>query len=310
MHNLTLLMSLITKPMLACNPNSNWETNGIGNIFPVLATPKIDGIRALKINGCIVSRSFNLIPNLIIRKELEQMLPDGADGEIVSGDTFYTTSSVVMSINYNVNNFVYYWFDWVIDSLDVPYIQRINKMVEYANSHTLESSLAKIIVLVPDIINNQQILNKYEKYALKANFEGVILRKPDGKYKCRRSTLSEQLLIKLKRCNDSEAIIIGTEELMHNNNTPEYNNIGYAIKSSHKTGLVAGNTLGSIIAQTKDGIIFKIGSGFTNKLRTTIWNNRENIIGQYVKYKHLNYGSLEAPRSPVFVGIRHQDDMN
>ncbi|NBX70281.1 MAG: hypothetical protein EBR01_15185, partial [Proteobacteria bacterium] len=55
--------------------------------FPVYATPKLDGIRALKVNGEMVSRTLKPIRNSEISKALKELLPNGSDGEILSGKT-------------------------------------------------------------------------------------------------------------------------------------------------------------------------------------------------------------------------------
>ena len=60
--------------------------------FPYLATPKIDGIRFLMIDGQAVSRSFKPIRNRYIQERLE-CLPDGIDGEITCGDNFQVSLS-------------------------------------------------------------------------------------------------------------------------------------------------------------------------------------------------------------------------
>jgi hypothetical protein len=70
---------------------------GVDLSFPLLATPKIDGVRALVVDGRLVSRSFKLIPNVALRAALETMLPEGADGEISCGSSLYDTTSAVMS---------------------------------------------------------------------------------------------------------------------------------------------------------------------------------------------------------------------
>ena len=49
--------------------------------FPYAATPKIDGIRFLIVNGQAVSRSFKPIRNKYIQDLLSTALPDGVDGE-------------------------------------------------------------------------------------------------------------------------------------------------------------------------------------------------------------------------------------
>ena len=66
-------MSLITRPMLAVPA----KLESIK--YPVLATPKIDGIRTLKLDGSLVSRTFHSIPNKHIKTILESILPYTAE---------------------------------------------------------------------------------------------------------------------------------------------------------------------------------------------------------------------------------------
>ena len=82
----------ITKPMLAASLKN---INQLDYTKGYLATPKIDGIRALMIDGHLVSRTFKPIRNNYIRTMLEAVLPDGADGEIVCPGV--TTSSPSLS---------------------------------------------------------------------------------------------------------------------------------------------------------------------------------------------------------------------
>ena len=280
--------------------------------FPVLATPKIDGIRALKIDGVLVSRAFKPIPNSQIRGILEELLPDGADGEITCGG-FHRTTSVVMSHDKTAYPFVFYWFDWVPSKAHscLPYTERVRMIQEYADTSLPCSE--PIVSLIPDLINNQETLAKYESQALSAGYEGVMLRRPEGKYKYGRSTLSEGFLVKLKRYQDSEATVIGAEELMHNNNEPQLNNFGMTVRQRRQEHLVSGNTLGALIAQTispeGEMVKFKIGTGYTDELRASLWASRHDIVGKLVKYRYMGYGNKVAPRCPVFIGIRHADDV-
>jgi DNA ligase-1 len=69
-------------------------------VFPLGATPKIDGIRALTVGGRLVSRTLKPIPNRLLRDALESVLPDGADGELLAGATFQDCTSRVMSANH------------------------------------------------------------------------------------------------------------------------------------------------------------------------------------------------------------------
>lgn len=277
--------------------------------FPVLATPKIDGIRALKINGSLVTRSFKSIPNNSIREHLESLLPDGADGEILCGDSLYTTTSAVMTIQGELPpSLVFYWFDWVSGSTDVPYYERVRLIKQHSLEHP------SVIKLFPDTLHNMKELAEYKSEALRKTrnrdpFEGIMLRKPDGRYKCGRSTISEMLLVKIKPYLDSEATVIGTEPLMHNDNEPTLDNFGNIKRASKQQHMVTKDTLGSIIARTEEGVVFKIGTGYTQEARTHLWESRYDIVEKLVKYRHMGSNKI-APRSPVFLGIRHPYDIS
>ncbi|KKK86939.1 hypothetical protein LCGC14_2758210, partial [marine sediment metagenome] len=65
----------ITKPMLAATLK---DVNQLDYSKGYLATQKLDGIRALMIDGKLVSRTFKSIRNNHIRTMLEDVLPDGA----------------------------------------------------------------------------------------------------------------------------------------------------------------------------------------------------------------------------------------
>ena len=81
-------MNHITKPMLAGKCERPDALS-----FPVLATPKLDGIRCLKIDGRALTRSFKPVSNRFTRGWIEANLPDGLDGElIVRGTTFSETA--------------------------------------------------------------------------------------------------------------------------------------------------------------------------------------------------------------------------
>ena len=87
--------SLITKPMLAGKCE---RMNALS--FPLFATPKLDGIRCLKIGGRALTRSFNPISNIHTREWIEANLPDGVDGELIvlcgaPHNNFYVEPSVM-----------------------------------------------------------------------------------------------------------------------------------------------------------------------------------------------------------------------
>ena len=297
----------ITKPMLAAS------LENIDSIkFPVYVTPKLDGIRCLKIDGNVVSRTFKPIRNAELAAAVKDLLPDGSDGELIMGGTFQNTTSMVMSADKMIGNekAYFYWFDYVLDDNKKSYLERMEDMKKFMEDHPeiLTASPVKIVPLVPTEINTVEELMKYESEVLEQGFEGVMIRSATGPYKFGRSTLKEGSLVKMKKFDDDEAIIIGFNELQKNTNEKTKDEFGYAKRSSHKDGKIDQDTLGSLIVDWRE-TEFSIGSGFTAEQRKEIWESRDTLVGKVVKFKYFATGMKEAPRFPIFLGFRHPDDM-
>lgn len=280
-------------------------------VFPVIASPKLDGIRALKVQGCLLSSTFKSIPNHHIRKTLEAELPDGADGEIVAGEVFQEVTSAVMSAG-GVPEFTFWMFDLVNESnLEEEYMSRLVKMDTWRRT----AHAPNVRVVPTQFIYTLEELLAYETRMIEQGYEGAMVRAPDGPYKCGRSTLKQGWLLKRKPFEDSEARIIGFEERLTNTNELETNELGLAKRSSAKAGKVPMGTLGKFIATDIHGLFpgveLKIGTGkgLTNELRQQVWDNRDAYLGQLVKYKFQKTGTKDAPRLPIFLGFRHPEDV-
>lgn len=299
-------MTRISKPMLA---EAIEDTSTLP--YPMIATPKIDGIRCLSIDGQATSRSLKPIRNEHIRTSLARLLPSDSifDGELEVGGSFSESTSGIMSKE-GTPEFTYAIFDLVDDPKE-PYIDRLAKLKAFCLS--VPDPDRRIIMVPYVVINSEPELLRFEARCLSDGFEGVMLRRPDGPYKSGRSTLREAWLLKLKRFADSEAEIIGTEEGSTNINEPTRNALGYVERSSAKAGKVPSGTLGNfIVRDLKTGVEFSIGNGpgLTHELRKSIWESRDQWIGQIVKYKYQPTGIVEAPRFPQFLGFRDPNDMD
>jgi DNA ligase-1 len=277
--------------------------------FPLLATPKYDGIRALTIDDPkreikgLVSRTFKNIPNHHIFTTCSS-LPLNLDGELVSG-TFNETSGNVMRSG-GEPDFEYHVFDYVKDSLETSYEQRMKDLAKL--------KLPKFCVKVlPVVLNNLEELEAYEEKCLAEGFEGIMLRDAEGGYKCGRGTQSKMDLMKVKRFRDAEAEVISVEEEMHNDNVAEKDNFGRTKRSTSKENKSGKNSMGAIHVRGVNapfkGVDFKIGTGFDADMRKHIWNKREQLVGKIIKYKFQLEGGHEKPRFPVFLGFRSRRDM-
>lgn len=296
---------MIEKPMLAANIDDISVLR-----YPLVATRKLDGIRCLIINGEARTRSLKLIQNAHIQSLLRQ-LPDGFDGEIISGDTFQETTSAVMSRD-GKPEFTYHVFDWLRDSPHVPYIDRIHRLrkeLETQHGHIV----AHVRYVEPTIIHDRPALESYLRDMAAAGEEGACFRDPESAYKFGRGTLAKQDLLKFKFFSDAEAEIIDLDEQMENANEAHTDELGRAKRSGHKANMRAKGTLGAFIARdlvTGDTIRVGTGRGLTAVLRQQIWNNKEAYIGRIFKYQHQTVGEKDAPRIPSFQGFRDGSDMS
>jgi DNA ligase 1 len=270
--------------------------------YPVLVSPKLDGVRCLIINGTPMSRNMKPIPNLAVRSILGGLPP--MDGELIVGeprapDAFNRTQSGVMSTE-GIPHFRYWVFD-CLTTAQYPFTQRL----ELAKSYALSSG-KNVEYVAHKLIKSTEGLLEYEAKMLLAGYEGIMVRSPDGPYKHGRSTEREGWLLKLKRFEDSEAEVIGFIEKERNDNELTTDALGRAKRSSHKAGKRAADTLGALIVQdVVTGQRFNIGTGFSEAERTDIWERRGQILGKVAAYRYQPAGVKDAPRFPTWLGWRN-----
>ena len=277
--------------------------------YPVLVSPKYDGIRAIVLKGVALSRSLKPIPSVWVQQLFGRPEYNGFDGELIVGkatdkDCFNTTSSGVMSKS-GTPNVRYYVFD---DILGLPGDLFRNRLA-CVESRIKSLANAKVVLIPHQLVKNQSELDQQEIWALQDGYEGIMIRDPHGPYKFGRSTLKEGYLLKLKRFEDSEAEIIGMTELMHNANEIETNELGQKERSSKKAGMKGKGTMGSLIVKDlKTGVQFEIGTGFTAEQRAWFWAG--GFGRPVVKYKYQPTGVKDKPRFPVYLGLRDRIDLS
>jgi DNA ligase-1 len=270
--------------------------------FPLIATPKIDGIRCLVVNGVAVSRTMKPIRNRFIQSLIGKEEFNGLDGELVVGDNFQDSTSGIMSAD-GEPDFRYMVFDrW--DHQYVAYQTRVGML---DNVYVRESD--HIQILEPYLIESHDDLTEYYDLCLTQGHEGVMVRDPMGGYKYGRSTFKEGWLIKLKPFVDDEAVVVGFTEQMHNANAAELDAFGRTKRSSHKANQVGKNTLGTLIVEHKTFGRFELGTGFNDALRAKVWGAPEKYLGELAKFRYQAIGIKDKPRIPVFLGFRDLDDL-
>ena len=270
--------------------------------YPLLGSYKLDGVRAIKVGGQLLSRTQKPIPNRSVQMKFSALLPDGWDGELIYGEptsptVYRDTVSKVMTHEEDTDGVRFFAFD--IYQMDEPFVNRQSYLADH---------ISGIVRLRQYHVENYEDLRQLEGYALKAGYEGLILRSPDGRYKQGRSTFREGIMLKLKRCKDSEATVIDFEEQHHNANPATLDERGYTKRSSHQDNKQPTGSLGALVVNW-EGHELRIGTGFTQKDRQDIWDDKDRYRGRLVKFKYLPTGIKDLPRHPVFLGWRDSIDL-
>lgn len=287
------------KPMLA-------SPAGASIPFPMMLSPKLDGVRCLIIDGVAMSRSLKPIPNKHTQALFGRPELNGLDGELIAGpptakDVYTQTTSGVMSIE-GTPDVTF----WVFDDFSCS--------GEFEERFGVACRRVQLQCHCEDVAHHRipsaEKLLEYEQKYLALGYEGVMLRRPDGPYKHGRSTAKEAFLLKVKRFVDAEAKIIGMTEAQHNTNEAIRNELGQLERSSHKAGKVGKCTLGALMVKdVKTGVEFEIGTGFTAAQRDALWKMGIGLNGKLVKYKSQPVGVKDKPRFPVFLGFRDEIDL-
>src|SRR5208337_2872716 len=103
-------LTMTFKPMLAGTPENVSQLR-----FPVLASQKLDGVRATVQGGRLLARSLKEIPNVNVQRMMAG-LPEGLDGELIYGDpcapdAYRQTVSIVMSDSKPATGIRFHVFD-------------------------------------------------------------------------------------------------------------------------------------------------------------------------------------------------------
>lgn len=275
------------RPMLASPAGSliNW---------PMLASPKLDGVRCIVRGGVALSRSLRPIPNAHVQALFGRPELDGLDGELIVGaatapDAFQRTQAGVMAAG-GAPDVTFH----VFDHADTPggFAGRLNRAASLiaqaaAGQHVPRGAIKP---LAHTHLRHADDLARYEAQALADGYEGVMLRDPRGPYKHGRASTASGWLLKVKRHADAEADIVGADALQRDGSPAPL--------------------LGALRAIDRlTGAAFAIGSGFTDRQRASLWRRRHTLPGQIARYRYQPHGTATAPRFPVFAGFRAAIDL-
>lgn len=278
--------------------------------YPLLASPKLDGVRCHIIDGTAISRNLLKFRNPGVQKKFGKVKLNGLDGELMVGDPThpeaFRQTGLLNSLGGDCSKVKLFVFD-DFSQPNASFIARLERAHRRIESYKLDFAPVEHRML-----NDGDQLLEYEADCLSRGYEGVMVRSLEGRYKYGRSTTREGWLLKLKRFEDSEAVIDDAEELMHNANEKTLMRKGKLVRNSKKEGKIGMDTLGAVNCRDiHDGRPVDVGSGFTAAERAALWrlHKEGKLIGKVIKYKHFPSGGKDKPRFPIFLGFRDEIDL-
>jgi DNA ligase 1 len=260
--------------------------------WPVLVSPKLDGLRCIIRDGVALSRNLKPFRNKFVQDQLAG-LPTGLDGELIvgapnRGNVLGRTQSGIMSTE-GEPDFTFH----VFDNFDQP--SRPFK----ARHWSLHDVKHERVSVVPHLqVDGLQQFIEHEQTIVDLGYEGVMIRGIYGQYKFGRSTHNDQILYKFKRFSDGEALVTGLEEGVHNHNPQTVDALGRSKRSNHQDGMVGSGRVGTILAtNVTTGQQLRVSPGeMTQEDRIYYWNNPQELVGKMITIKWFEYGILDQPR--------------
>lgn len=231
---------------------------------------KLDGVRGVWDGKDLKSRSgykFNYPDEFI------KCFPNFAlDGELYTKrGEFDKISSITsnMSEHKGWSEIKFHIFD--IPEANISFDEKYTKMQE------LEKNCKNIVAIKQIVAKDNEEVFRFLDEVVNSGGEGLVARSPSLIYENARSSK----ILKIKKFKDGECEVIRINE-----------------GSGKYKGL-----MGSISClDTKSGVVFKIGTGFSDEIRT---NPPE--IGQIITYKYQNLTKNNKPRFAVF--LRYRDEL-
>jgi len=299
-------------------------------VYPVYCQPKIDGVRAMNLNGTLTGRSLDPFEGFGITEYFSQPEFVGLDGEMILGDKPNCTDRLCSRTTGAMGRFkgvtvmpdLTWWvFDYITpETVKLPYRDRYALLANRVNvlNHPR-------IHLVPNAhVGARGLLDTIIANDSEQGFEGTIIRNPNAVYKEGRATKKGQELWRVKPWGDAEILVTGVTEGQMNGNEAKTNTLGRTERSSAQAGMVPNGQVGSIQGTMladfhcpltgkllfAKGLPVTVGSGeMSVKEATHYFQNQHEIVGHIVKFKHMLHGIKDLPRFPTYMSHRLPQDL-
>ena len=296
--------------------------------FPCIVQPKIDGVRALNLNGTLTGRSLKKFEGTGITDYFSLPEFEGLDGEMTLGRKPNCTERLCNLTTGAMGRFkgvdempdLHWWVFDLVQSPEDSYSTRYAALKERVAALNHPRVHIVPMYVVEDLAQLKARIAQFSD----EGYEGTIIRNPKAPYKAGRATQKGQELLRVKPWADAEIRVTGITQGQANGNATKTNELGLTERSSAKAGMTPNGLLGSIqgvlLADFKDpntgerlftkGLEVTVGSGeMTAAEAAHFWAHPSEIVGHIVKFKHMTHGVKDLPRFPTYVSHRLLQDM-
>lgn len=279
----------------------------------IIITKKFDGIRCTVFQTDesikFMTRQGKEIEGLVELIESFNELPNGIyDGELLINDTneeLYTSSdvtSITSTKDIVKTGLKFKCFDLLeLDNIsfeDKPYIERIKKVREIANSGLISPVVPITGNFTPIVVNNHDELDVYHNKAIQAHWEGLMVALADGEYESRKHQTE---------MNIRDNIIVQKTGLIKEGS--ERSNVLFKLKKKYTMDLECTDVeiaiegeykgmIGAIIVDFK-GVKVKVGSGLSEEDRT---QSADYFVGKIIE---VGYLALSTNKNNPDISLKH-----
>lgn len=295
-------------PVFECmlaHDGANHESKIVGK---KLVEPKLDGVRCLTVvdyeNQTVTqyTRNGKILENFThITEYLSQYINEFGrsmvlDGEVVSHTFQDLMKQVHRKDNVEAGDARLVLFDCLpmVEFKQGVSVMGLKRRREFLKNWQNIFADSGFIEIVPqrefdlDILTDEIEFKDYNQEMVQAGYEGIMVKDPDSKYECKRSTA----WLKQKPFIEVSLAVTGYEE---------------------GTGRNEGR-LGALICEGEDDgktISVNCGSGFSDSDRSELWAGRDSLVGQVVEVRadaitqnQDGTYSLRFPRFKTFRGFK------
>ena len=295
-------------PIFACDVPADYA----GVTWPKVGMPKVDGVYGRNNAGRFLGRSGKQLKNKFVTARFSAAVFDGMHGELTLGNnpTLPTlcidTSAAVRRVNGEPD--VYWWiWDYAPPSLESK-----------GFAHRLEALIKRVIHLnIPTVLDmpfrflrNAEEAEEYYRKLRGHGYEGMVLRGVDDRFQGdKRASMANQFFLRRKPWLEEDGLVVGLLEGSSNTNEQEINERGLAFRRTHSAGMVPSGMVGTIIVRRPNGELANISPGRMSKDECRRQLQTQDLIGQYITYRHMGTGALNTLRQATYQRTRMVEDM-